>query len=645
MKTYQKFIMLIIIACAASIFIYYKVDKAKPVKKNSDILITQNKAEEKFLEKTDYTIDNPKVVVNPYGISPLTALVIFETKDLTAPMITIEGKDEQSTFTHTFTPAKKHILPIYGLYAGKENKVTIKINKQEKTLTIKTRALPKDLVLPTKVEAKTEELNNDLYFFTPASTGYTCAYDHNGDVRWYLTENFVWDIKRLENGNLLLSSNRLINPPYYTTGLVEMDLTGKIYYEYSLPGGYHHDAYEMPNGNLLVASDDFISGNGTVEDYIVEIDRKTGDIIKQIDLKNILPTDQGKSENWTEYDWFHNNAVWYDEATNSITLSGRHQDAVVNINYDTEEINWILGDPEGWEKQYQQYFFKVDDDKEFDWQYAQHAAMILPNGNVFLFDNGNNRSKKKENYRKAEDNFSRGVIYDINTDNKTIKQVWEYGKDLGSKFYSPYISDVDAIDDNHYIVHSGGISSTKGKPNNTPASFNKDVTLNSITVEVKDDEEIFHMELPTNNYRTEKMSLYANNIFKPGKGTRLGSLGKTEATGKNHFILFPKRIDQAYQDHKIKISKEPDRLVVSGTFKKDDKVEIIFDNLVDKKTYPLIISKKPYTAMCIDVFNEQEQKEGIHVTKYINDEGMKGKYYIYIKINGKTYDIDKFVTY
>ena len=32
-----------------------------------------------------------------------------------------------------------------------------------------------------------------------------------------------------------------------------MDLLEKIYYEYTLPGGYHHDVYEMENGNLLVA--------------------------------------------------------------------------------------------------------------------------------------------------------------------------------------------------------------------------------------------------------------------------------------------------------------------------------------------------------------------------------------------------------
>ena len=65
-------------------------------------------------------------------------------------------------------------------------------------------------------------MNNDLYFVTAATTGYPTAYDVNGDVRWYLTENFSWDIERLNNGNIIIVANRLINPPYYTTGLYEM---------------------------------------------------------------------------------------------------------------------------------------------------------------------------------------------------------------------------------------------------------------------------------------------------------------------------------------------------------------------------------------------------------------------------------------
>lgn len=191
------------------------------------------------------------------------------------------------------------------------------------------------------------------------------------------------EYRTIKNGHLLLSTERLVNAPYYNTGLYEIDLLGKIYMEYSLEGGYHHDYEELPNGNLLVASNQFHNEKGTVEDVIVEIDRKTGKILKQIDLKDILKMEDGKSENWSEYDWFHNNSVWYDEKTNSITLSGRHQDAVINIDYDTLKLNWIIGDPTNWSKEYQKYFFKPLGD-DFEWQWSQHAAMITLK-DMFLF--------------------------------------------------------------------------------------------------------------------------------------------------------------------------------------------------------------------------------------------------------------------
>ena len=640
MKTKYKFIILVLLACMSSIAIYYLVEKVKPVKESVDIISSQYEEEKEFLSNTNYSFEDPKIILNPYDISPLTALVIFETKDLTTPTVTIKGKDENSNITNTFKPAKRHILPIYGLYPDYENQITISINGIKKVLSIKTEKLPEDFILPTLVKANKDKLNKELYFMTPSSKGYTAAYDLNGDVRWYLTENFLWDIQRLDNGHLLLSTNRLINPPYYTTGLMEMDLLGKIYYEYSLPGGYHHDVFEMKDGNLLVASDNF--SNGTVEDYIVEIDRNTGEIVKEIDLTKILPTDSGRNVYATEYDWFHNNSVWYDEATNSITLSGRHQDAVINIDYDTSDLNWIIGDNSNWNKDMQKYFLKPTNNLE--WQWAQHAAMILENGNVFLFDNGNNRSKTEENAIQAKNNYSRGVIYKIDKSNKTIEQVWQYGKQEGSDFYSPYISDVDYINKNHYLIHSGGNVSVNGEIQNSPAALVNNADLKSTTVELLNDEEIFRLELPTNNYRAEKLSLYANDTYISGKGVHLGNLGITE-TSKNTSLLFNKNSSEIVKEKSIKIYREYDRLVVSGKFQKEDKVQIILDNLFTKKTYNMVISKKPYTAMCIDVFNEEEDKNGISVTKYINDKGISGKYYIYMKINNTVYDFDQYIDF
>ena len=600
--------------------------------------------DENKLEISGYTLDDPNVVLNPYEISPLTALVIFETDEEVSPEVTIHGDSDLTTYTHTFAKGTEHYLPIYGLYAGRENKVTIKCGDEEKELTIKTDELPDDFILPTSVKKDESKLSNDLYFYTPSSSGYTAAYDVNGDVRWYLTESAIWEINRLDNGRLLVSTERLAEVPYYSTGLYEMDMLGKIYTEYSLPGGYHHDYYEIENGNLLVASDDFNNDSGTVEDYVVEIDRKTGNIVKTFDLKDILKMTDGKSENWIEYDWFHNNSVWYDKKTNSITLSGRHQDAVINIDYDTGKLNWILGDPEGWSDEYQKYFFKPVGDN-FEWQWSQHAAMITPEGYVFLFDNGNNKSKNEKNYVKAEDSYSRGVMYKIDTDKMTIEQVWEYGKERGSDFYSPYISDVDYLDKNHYIVHSGGISYKDGKIQNQPAGLAGSDTLKSDTVELLDDEVIFEMVLPTNTYRVEKMSLYGDDEFELGNPKELGSLGVTDAESEKFTLMSnAKEQDDDYKSHDISIKKEKDRLAVTGTFKRGTEVKIILYKDMMEKIYNMRISTRPYTALCVDLGNNNESDD-LTVTKYINSDGLIGKYTIFIEIDGVIYQTDEYVSF
>ena len=600
---------------------------------------------EKKFKVNGYTLDNPNIILNPYGNSPLTALVLFETEQELDVKVTIAGKDKLTTYTHTFSKAKEHYLPIYGLYADSNNKIIIECGNNKKEIYIQTEKLPENMILPTSIKANKSKLTNDLYFYTPSSSGYTVAYDVNGDIRWYLTNYALWKIDRLQNGHLLVSTERLINNPYYMTGLYEIDLLGKIYTEFSLEGGYHHDYYEMENGNLLVASDDFNNEDGTVEDYIVELDRTTGKVIKTFDLKKVLNMEDGQSENYTSYDWFHNNSVWYDKKTDSITLSGRHQDAVINISYQTGKLNWIIGDSTNWSSEYQKYFFTPVGDN-FEWQWSQHAAMITPEGYVFLFDNGNNKSKNKDEYVDASNSYSRGVMYKIDTEKMTIEQVFEYGKEKGSSFYSPYISDVDYLDKNHYIIHSGGIVYVDGKNSNQPAGFSKGAKLVSDTVELLNNEVIFEIMLPTNNYRVEKMSLYSESEnFTLGKANRLGSLGKTDVTKKKVGpIINSKKIDDEYSKYNIELSKEVDRLVVTGTFQKSDKVNIIlYQNLISNYYYTRI-SKKPYTALCVDL-NTEEDSNGLRITKYINQEGLKEKYSIYLEINGNLYNTNSYVEF
>ena len=165
----------------------------EPVEVIESLTQKQLTLEAKF-KTTGFSIDNPNVIVNPYDISPLTALVIFDTSSAVAPTVAIAGKDANTTYTHEFPSATHHLLPIYGLYPDAENQVTISYGDTTKTLTIQTDPLPDDFILPTSVTADRDQLGNDLYFFTPSSKGYTCAYDVNGDVRWYLSNYALWDI-------------------------------------------------------------------------------------------------------------------------------------------------------------------------------------------------------------------------------------------------------------------------------------------------------------------------------------------------------------------------------------------------------------------------------------------------------------------
>ena len=91
-------------------------------------------------------------------------------------------------------------------------------------------------------------------------------------------------------------------------------------------------------------------------------------------------------------DWIHTNDVIYSPDDKSLTLSFRHQDWVVKIDYNDGQgsgnILWTLG--------YQGDFALKNGTDPQDWFYAQHDANIITpkNSGVFqmlLFDNGNQR--------------------------------------------------------------------------------------------------------------------------------------------------------------------------------------------------------------------------------------------------------------
>ena len=102
-------VVIFIVLAVISSFLFTANEKIETVQD----MITEQSEKEKEIKSTGYTIDSPNVILNPYGNSPLTALVVFETEDEVSPEVTIVGKDELSTYTHTFDKGTKHYLSIY----------------------------------------------------------------------------------------------------------------------------------------------------------------------------------------------------------------------------------------------------------------------------------------------------------------------------------------------------------------------------------------------------------------------------------------------------------------------------------------------------------------------------------------------------
>ena len=568
-----KYVGLIVVTFALSIGIYEYVEANRPIDTEADLLYTQNQLEQQYLNNTNFTIDNPNVILNPYGNSPLTALIVFQTKDLTTTTVTIKGKDGSSDITHTFTPAKVHILPIYGLYSDYENKVIISASGITKEITIKTDKLPDDFTKVTNLN-NNDYKTTEFYFTTPEEAGYTAAYDVDGNVRWYLIGDYKWDIQRLNNGHILVSSDKILKKSY-SVGLIEMDLLGKVYYEYVVPGGYHHDAYELNNGNLLLASNR-TSGN-TIEDYAVEIDRATGNIVKTIDLNKILP---GKHEK----NWFKMDAINYDINTNSITVSGYNSNMIVNLDYNNLNINWIIADKDKVSKEYKPYLLKADGN--VDYPNKPESINILDDNSLI--------------FSSSKDNKKHLLTYKIDYSNRSFKQIDDYTLKNNDRTYLEVLND-------SYIV-------TKG---------NK-------LYEINDDDEVLSIEVDSSVYNTKKMDLYANDIYTGVQGVRLGSLG--ESLKVKNFILLNSKVDNdILKKYNISLYKDVFGLKVKGTFKESDDVQIILDNVLDKKTYDLNVPEK--------------SNKKVNSSRYISEDGIKGKFYIYLRINGTIYKLHKYVIF
>ena len=383
------------------------------------------------LANGNYSFDEPLVILNPYKISPLTGLILFNTEEETAVRVTVKGKTEAADITGEVEASTSHRIPLIGLYPSTENTVIVELLDHSgnvtdtKELKVQTSGLPEalnDIVKPVKTSGTSAF---GLIMVYGQQCHYPFAYDCNGDVRWFFEkETANYGMYNLSNGRLIFQDTGAYTPSQQkpqSTNLYEIDYLGRASRMYYLPNGSHHEVIEKePGGNLLALTS---SLKGQYEEEIVEIDRETGEIVNELELADLFGTVFANKS-----DWAHINTVSYQADQDTILISARNLHSVIKINWTTHEIVWILCSPKFYEgTEFEQYVLTPED--TFTWHFQQHSAYQLTadlDGNpdtveVSLFDNHYTASRKVDYFDDLEE--SHVMVYSIDESAKTVKQI------------------------------------------------------------------------------------------------------------------------------------------------------------------------------------------------------------------------------
>lgn len=104
--------------------------------------------------------------------------------------------------------------------------------------------------------------------------------------------------------------------------------------------------------------------------------------------------------------WMHGNSIEVDQDFH-LLVSNRRSSEILKIDRNTGDVLWYLGGPNN--------DFTITNDS-FNGFNKQHDVRRLSNGNILLFDNGNEHQPP----------ISRVVEYSVNEINKSINLVWEF---------------------------------------------------------------------------------------------------------------------------------------------------------------------------------------------------------------------------
>ena len=277
------------------------------------------------------------------------------------------------------------------------------------------------------------------------------AYDEQGELVWYypdpdneITSNC--DLEVMPDGNYLIHIEngwRVITPGGDTVLEVTADDLGVE--------NIHHDVTFTPQGTFIAIANvtqetkvDWLAGDRVVPligEMLIEVDADGKEIWRwnAFDHLDVDRVALEQTKNDRSLDWLHANGIQYFSEDDSILMSLRSQSWVIKIDHASGEVLWRLGAEGDFE------LLNRNPTNNVAWFSAQHAPELHEDGTILIYDNGNERAW-------TDREFSRAVMYQLDEDTMTARQIWQYETD----YYTNFVGDVDLLENGNVLVTAGG---------------------------------------------------------------------------------------------------------------------------------------------------------------------------------------------
>ena len=429
-------------------------------------------------DDTTIRITGQTAGVTPF-ISKLT-LAVSNTSVLKSIQFTITPKPGSVTrplsgtysndylVSRGFEQPPEILLPVYGLYAGYTNTVSLTYrfldgsSKQANTrITTATFDDPCGYKTPTILQARTNStsLSYDYIMVKGSCSDFSPAIiDTDGALRWVGTA-----------GQASLVANFFDNAVYLANGpnLYRMELDGAVtllanYNDIGV-SNFHHNIERGKVGITLEADTPTL-----VESVIIEVDL-SGRVLKEWNMAAIISAAMiagGDDPHQFVYpapnDWFHNNAVTYNRADDSLIISSR-ENFLICLDYETSAIKWILGDPT-------KKWFQFPSLRKFALTLApgslppigQHAVSITFDQNILVMDNGQNSTFQVPPGEQRGYASPRKYKLDLNA--KIATEVWNF--ELSQSIVCPFCSSVYEDAPLNYLIDYAFVNGVHPAPEN-----------------------------------------------------------------------------------------------------------------------------------------------------------------------------------